>query len=74
MPAEITGEALEGVVRGVGRLLIEVIFEVVIRGTGWLICRIFRQHVDPEGGWATCVGITFWLAIGVAAYEIQRRF
>lgn len=59
MPGEIIGELAGGIVRFVGRILFEFLFEVLIRGVGYQICRAFNRNVTLESGWAAGVGIVF---------------
>ena len=57
MPLELL---VEGLLKGAGRLAIEVIVEVVVnvtfRGTGWVILKGLRPRSEPADTAATWVG------------------
>lgn len=65
---EIAGEAIGGVFRIIGQLLVEVVVEILIRGPGHLICRMCGYKGSPDGWLPAVVGIVFWVAILGAGY------
>ena len=73
MPGEIIGEVAGGVLRFIGRMLLEGIFELLIKGVGYLICRPFKRTVDPDSGLVVVVGLVFWVAMGGVLYAVQRQ-
>ena len=76
MPGDAVGEVLVGVVRIVGRVILEfvleLVFEIMIKGSGYILLRIFRPKSDPGEGACAIVGIIFWILVGTAAYFIYR--
>ena len=80
MPGDVVGEVLVGILRTVGRVMVEIvgrglvelIFEIMIKGSGYILLRIFRPKSDPGEGACTIVGIIFWILIGTVAYLIYR--
>jgi hypothetical protein len=63
---DIAGEALGGVVRVVGRILFEIVFEFIIRGTGYVLIRLSKPGYEP-GDTASalsdcCFGPASWSA------------
>lgn len=62
---DIAGEALGGVFRFIGRIFVEIIFEVVIQGTGYAVVRLFRRDTEPSDTACSVVGLLVW--IGAAA-------
>lgn len=73
MPGEIIGEVAGGVLRFIGRMLLEGVFEFLIKGVGYLICRPFKRNVDADGGLVVGVGLVFWVAVGGVVYAVQRQ-
>lgn len=73
MIEDVVGELAGGVLKFIGRLLIEVFFEFLIKGAGYILCRPFsRRRLDPDGGLVVMVGSAFWIAVGVGIYALQR--
>jgi hypothetical protein len=62
---EIAGEVLGGALKIIGRMIIEVIFEICVKGLGYLICRTFSRSIDPDGVLVAFVGIFAWAVIVV---------
>lgn len=74
MIGEVVGELAGGVVKFIGRILLEVVFEFLIKGAGYVLCRPFsRRKLDPDGGLVVLVGLAFWVAIGVGIYALSRQ-
>ena len=63
---EIAGELFGGVLRIIGRILAEVVFEICIKGLGYLIWRPFSRSVNLEGMHVAVVGLAAWAFILVA--------
>ena len=70
---DIAGEALGAVVRLVGRMLVEVVFELVIQGAGYLLLRLFRPHSKPSDEACAIVGLLFWLTAIVVGLGLYRH-
>jgi hypothetical protein len=71
---DIVGEVAGGVLKFIGRLIFEVVFEFLIKGTGYILCRPFsRRKLDPDGGLVVAAGLVFWLAVGVGIYAINHH-
>lgn len=70
---ELAGEAIGGMARVIGRLLVECVFELLIQGTGHLVLKAVRPHREPGETGSTVVGLLVWIAIGVAAYWVHGR-
>jgi hypothetical protein len=62
------GDLLGGLLRIVGDVLSDVVFEIGIRGTGYLICRLFNVPFNTDGNLVVIVGLAFWLLVGYAAF------
>jgi hypothetical protein len=62
------GDLLGGLLRIVGGVLSDVVFEIGIRGTGYLICRLFNVPFNTDGNLVVIVGLVFWLLVGYAAF------
>ncbi len=74
MIGDVVGEAAGGLLKFIGRLIFEVVFEFLIKGAGYILCRPFsRRTLDPDGGLVVVVGLTFWVTVGVAIYAIKRQ-
>lgn len=73
MPGEVIGEVVGGVFRIIGRILLEVVFELLVKGAGYLVCRPFKRNVDPDSGLVVVVGLVFWLVAGVIGYAVYRE-
>lgn len=73
MLGEIIGELLGGVIRFIGHILLEAVYEILIKGVGYLICHQFKNKVDPDGGLVVVVGLTFWLVTGATGYVIYQQ-
>jgi hypothetical protein len=73
MPGEVIGEVAGGVLRFIGRMLLEGVFEFLIKGVGYLICRPFKRNVHPDGVLVVLVGLVFWVAVGAVFYAVQRQ-
>jgi len=65
---EIAGEALGGVLRLVGRLLFECIFELFIQGTGRFLIRLVRPGSEPGEMACAAVGMLFWILVVAGGY------
>lgn len=74
MIGDVVGEVAGGVLKFVGRLILEVVFEFLIKGLGYIICRPFsRRKLDPDSGLVVVVGLMIWVAVGVGIYAIKRQ-
>jgi hypothetical protein len=75
MIADIVGEVVGGVLRFLGRIVLEVVFELLVKGTGSAICQPFiKKKLDPDGWLVVVVGLSFWGAVGIGLYAIKRQF
>ena len=64
MPAgEIAGEAIGAVARIVGRLIVEVVFELLVRGTGYAVLRSLRPSREPGETASALVGLVVWAGV-----------
>ncbi|MEY4517115.1 MAG: hypothetical protein RL180_1461 [Pseudomonadota bacterium] len=71
MPAEIVGQVIGGVIKMIGQLMVEVIFNIAIQGTGYLLCYPLNKHIDPESWPVVCVGLGFWVVLAAGAYILM---
>ena len=60
---EIAGEALGGVIRFVGRMLFELVFELLIQGSGHVVLKTIRPRREPSEVGSTVVGLLVWAAV-----------
>ena len=80
MPGDVVGEILVGILRIVGRFVVEIVgrvmvdlvLEIMIKGSGYILLRIFRPKSDPGEGVCTIAGIVFWILIGTSVFLIYR--
>lgn len=74
MIGDIVGEVAGGVLKFIGRVFFEVIFEFLVKGAGCVLCRSFgRRKLDPDGALVVVVGLAFWVAVGLGIYGIKRQ-
>jgi hypothetical protein len=74
MIGDVVGEVAGGVLKFIGRIILEIVFESLIKGAGYILCRPFgRRRLDPDGGLVVVVGLAFWIAVGVGIYAIKRQ-
>lgn len=73
MIGEIIVEVAGGVLRFIGYVLLEGVFEVLIKGVGYLICRPFKRNVDPDGALVVVAGLVFWAVVGGVVYAVLRQ-
>lgn len=70
---ELVGELAGGILRFIGRLLLEIVFEFLIKGVGYLLCRPFsRKKLDPDSASVAVVGLAFWAVVGIGVYFLTR--
>ena len=70
---EIAGEALGGLVRFVGRLFVELVFELLIQGTGYAIMKALRPHREPGDTESAVVDLLVWVAIAAAGIGVVQH-
>jgi hypothetical protein len=70
---EIAGEALGGIARFIGRVFIELIFEVLIQGTGHVVLKTFRPGREPGETESAVVGLLVWAAIIGGGFWFYQR-
>ena len=70
---DLAGEALRGALRVVGRMLVELVFEILLKGTGHVVIRLFRP--GKESGDAACalVGLLVWAGVAAGAFLLHRQ-
>jgi len=70
---DIAGEALGGVVRFLGRIVVEIVVELMLVGTGRLLLRMLLPRSEP--GYTACgvVGLLFWAGLAVGGYWLYRH-
>ena len=69
---DLAGEALGGVVRFVGHIFFEVVFEFLIKGTGYALIRLVRPKYEPSESLCGGVGLIFWVAIAIGGFFFYR--
>ena len=69
---EIAGEALGGIIRVAGRLVLEIFFELIIQGTGYALIRTLKPAHQPTDRACAIVGLAFWAAVGFGSYLLYR--
>lgn len=71
MIEEVVGGVFKVVVRFLGHILLEIIFELMLKGPGYFICKLFtKRDLDPDGFVVVLIGFLFWLVIGVGVYSL----
>jgi len=70
---DIVGEALGGVARIAGRIVVELVFEVVVQGTGYALLRLFRPDHEPSDTACAVVGLSFWVGVVAAGYWLYHQ-
>lgn len=71
---EIVSEVLGGVLRVIGRCLVEIFFELLVKGVGYALVKAFRPRSDPEEAVCAVVGLAFWVAAIATAVFVHGRF
>jgi len=69
---EIGGQVIGGVLRVLGRVLVEGVFELGIRGVGYAILRGLGRRVSPDDTACAVTGVLFWAVAGTCAWAILR--
>lgn len=72
MAIDAVGELLGGVLRFVGRILVELVVELLLYGTGHLLLKPFYRGKEPSDGLCALVGLLAWAAFAVAAFMAYR--
>ena len=71
---EIAGSITEAIAKFIGRMFIDIFFEILVKGAGYIIVTTIKGskygEVDPDGSVVAITGIIFWLAVGALAYGI----
>lgn len=65
---EVAGEILGGAIRLIGRVFVEIVFEVCVKGLGYLVCRLFTRTVNSEGILVVVVGLLAWTFLLAGLY------
>ncbi len=66
--ADIVGEALGGIVRFIGRTLLDFVFELLLRGTGQIVLSVLRPSKKPAETEAAITGLMFWCVTTVGGF------
>jgi hypothetical protein len=69
---ELAVDAIGGIFRVAGRILIEVFFELLIKGAGYVLIRMIKPKPAPTETECAIVGLLFWLAVGIGGYYIYH--
>ena len=70
---EIAGEALGGILRFVGRIFVELVFELLIQGTGHVILKTLRSRKEPGDTESAIVGLLVWVAVAAAGFWLYQH-
>jgi hypothetical protein len=69
---EFAGEAIGAVARFIGRIFVELVFELIVRGVGHAVLKLIRPSVEPGETEQAVVGflvLITLIAFGVWAYH-----
>jgi hypothetical protein len=69
---DIVAETLGGVVRMIGRVVVELVFQLLIVGTGHAIIRSVKPTSEPSDTACAGVGVLSWAVVGIGGYFIYR--
>ena len=69
---DLAGEAIGGVFRVVGRILVEVFFEILIKGSGYVLIRMVRPKPEPGETECAVAGLLVFIVGGVGIYFLSR--
>lgn len=69
---DLAGEALGGVFRVIGRLLVELVLELLVKGAGRAVLRVLRPRSEPGDTAATLAGLLAWAALLALAVVVYR--
>lgn len=72
MALDAVGELLGGVLRFVGRMLVEVVVELMLYGTGHLLLKPFYRDKEPSEGLCALVGLLAWAVFAAVAFMAYR--
>ncbi|MBD9534974.1 hypothetical protein ATCM_11040 [Stenotrophomonas sp. ATCM1_4] len=70
---DLAGEALRGALRVVGRMLVELVFEILLKGTGHVVIRLFRPGKEPGDAACALVGLLVWAGVAAGAFLLHRQ-
>jgi hypothetical protein len=70
---DIAGEALGGIVRFIGRLFVELVFELLIQGTGHVVLKTLRPHREPGDTESALVGLLVWAAVAAGGFWLYHH-
>ncbi len=69
---DLAGEALGGVFRFIGRLLVELVLELLVKGLGRTVLRVLRPRLEPGDTAAALAGLLAWAALLALAVVVYR--
>ena len=65
---ELGAQALGGLLRVLGRVLLELLFELPVRGLGYAILRLGRRRVREDDTACIVAGLLFWAVVAALAW------
>lgn len=69
---DIVEATLGGALRWLGRMVIELVFELAIQGSGHVVLKTLRPHHEPGETASVIVGTLVWLMLGAGAFWLYR--
>ena len=74
--AELLDEIAGGILKFVGRIFFEVVFELLVNSPGYLFMKAFsKSTVDPDGLGSVMCGLLFWATLlGVGFFFFGNFF
>lgn len=70
---DLAGEALRGALRVVGRMLVELVFEILLKGTGHVVLRLSRPGKEPGDAACALVGVLVWTGVAAGAFLLHQQ-
>lgn len=69
---DLAGDALGGICRFIGRMLVELVLELLIKGVGYGVLGLLRPGREQSDTVAAVVGLLTWIVVILAAVGLWQ--